>query len=546
MKRYRVLVKAFLKNNSMDESNDRGRKIKNVVLSIFAIFFIFIPVVVISGLFTYLMTKSLIDAGHAAFGVQLMFGLISIFIVIFGINVVFNELYFSTDIERILPFPLRPMEITASKFTAVLIGENIMTAILVFSCMVGFGLAVKMNILQWILALICGFFLPVAPTAACAIIGIILMSFTPIIKSKEAVRRISMVIMLIIFALMAMALLSLDNVDIENFILNIATSDIAFVKVLKVIFPQVTMLADFMATGNIMSFIGFVLVNVAFVAVFLLISEVCYMKSITGLREGASGNVKQVDIHKNTAVKSPAKSLFSKEMRILVRTPVFFTNCIAITFVWPVFVYLAGKIMNFDYVRNGNLVRYDAVVLVFSVSIVLIMASMNSLGSNAFSREGEGIYFMKYIPVDYKTQWNVKARISLIWSMLGTIPFMLGFAIYVGLPVLHIIVMVPLMAAVAWFVTYLGMLLDSINPKLVWEDALSALRENYNTFFCMAICMTVGAAFGVGAYFMAMLMPFGAVGTGAIELVIFVIADIILYRRCMTKGIENLKEVGEI
>ena len=64
------------------------------------------------------MTRSLVRAGHAAFGLQVMYHLISIFTMVFGINVIFNELYFSTDIDRLLPLPLRGREIAGAKFGA--------------------------------------------------------------------------------------------------------------------------------------------------------------------------------------------------------------------------------------------------------------------------------------------------------------------------------------------------------------------------------------------------------------------------------------------
>ena len=59
--KYRLLTKTILKSNAMDDPKDKGRKIKNIALSIFAVVFVMIPVVVVSGIFTFLATKSLMD-----------------------------------------------------------------------------------------------------------------------------------------------------------------------------------------------------------------------------------------------------------------------------------------------------------------------------------------------------------------------------------------------------------------------------------------------------------------------------------------------------
>ena len=40
-------------------------------------------------------------------------------------------------------------------------------------------------------------------------------------------------------------------------------------------------------------------------------------------------------------------------------------------------------------------------------------------------------------------------------------------------------------------ISILGVLIDSIQPKLVWDDELNALRENYNTFIVMGISLLI-------------------------------------------------------
>jgi len=543
LKKYKLLTGVLTKANAMDDPKDRGRKIKNIVLSIFALVFVMIPVVAVCGIFTFLMTKSLMDVGKPGFGIELMYGFISIFTVIFGINVIFNELYFSSDIEHLLPLPLRAWEIAGAKFTAAFLGENVMQFMMVLSCTIGFGLASKMNIFQWIFALIGSFLLPLAPMAVLAILGILLMCVTGVINSKDKVRRLSLIIMLAIFAVMALTLTSLQQADIEHYIIDAAAGDIAFVKVLHVLFPEIQFLADFMAEGSIVGILLYLVISAALVGLFIFIAEKMYLRSVTGLSEG--GAKAKVVKTVNTAKKSPAKALFDKEMKELMRTQVFFTNCIAITFAWPIFVFVAARIMSISMARESVAASYGqgAGPLIFAFVITVIMTSMNSLGSNAFSREGKGIDFLKYIPVELSLQWNVKAAISIVISAFGTIPYMIIFAIYAKMSFVTSILMVLVQFLAVVLVTYMGMLLDSNNPKLVWEDALSALRENYNTFFCMAISIVIAAVVG-GLLFLGARLgaPVWVLGVGL--LVILAVADMLLYKASMTTGLENIREIG--
>ena len=54
----------------------------------------------------------------------------------------------------------------------------------------------------------------------------------------------------------------------------------------------------------------------------------------------------------------------------------------------------------------------------------------------------------------------------------------------------------------AVFVSYLGVYMDSIQPKLVWDYEFSVLRENYNMFFSMAIAIGLVALMCVGGFFL--------------------------------------------
>ena len=49
-------------------------------------------------------------------------------------------------------------------------------------------------------------------------------------------------------------------------------------------------------------------------------------------------------------------------------------------------------------------------------------------------------------------------------------------------------------------ISYIGIYIDSIQPKLVWEDELGSLRENYNTFFTMAIAIGMVAFMCIVGY----------------------------------------------
>lgn len=533
-----------MRSNSMEEAGNRKRKAWILGFTIFVLLFVVIPVTLMTGIFTHIVTAQLAETGHPEFGVKLMYGLISIFTVVFGINVIFNEFYFEDDISYLLPLPLKAEEMVLSRFFAVFIGENIMQFAVVIAVVIGFGTAYPMNILQWIFALIAGFLLPMIPMALIAVLGMLLMTFTRFIKKKETVRRISFAIILLILAAGAVMLLTIDISDIIGYVIDGTARNILFVRILDAVFPQTGLIADFMAGGSVLPILLFAVLCAVSVILLAVAGHFFYMESVTRLNE-------TTHVQKNAASSEPAvsrtpgMSLFVKEMRMLVRTPAFLTNCVAANFVWPVFVPIFCRIMKADLGRGAVAAFYDdekhvSVALMVILAITMVTAAMNCLGSDSFSREGKGFDYIKFIPVNYKLQWKVKALAALVWTWAGTIPFFAFFVVYAGFDVMTAVLVLVMSCASSVFVTELGMLLDSLNPKLFWLDALSALRENYNTVFCMGITI-VSCAVLCGGLFM---IPSPAAAAGIVSLILC-FADFVLYLISMEAGVKNIMQIGE-
>ncbi len=553
MNNYKQLIRVFNRDIAYEPPKDKIRRTQLKFLAAFSVIFIMIPVAVGSGLFTYLMTRSLVRAGHGEFGILLMYHLISIFTMVFGLNVVFNELYFSRDLERLLPLPLRGREIAAAKFTAAYRNENVIQFILILSCTVGYGLGAEMPVWRWPIAIVFGFLLSLVPMLFCAILGIFLMGFTRVIRSKTTVRRISVIFMLVVFALMGLALTTLKTLDVDSWIVNAASQEIPFIRIMNVVFAENYFLVMLMGEGNVLGILWFILLHAALIGIFLLVANRFYLDSVSRMGEDAHNKRrKAADVGSMLRARSPLKSCMVKEWRILHRTPVFLTHCVLITLIWPVFTLIAASMTGMGMSPSAIAERYKGGdsgfalgVMLFSGAISFIMGSMNSLGSNAFSREGGHFEVLKYLPVDIPTHWNAKGLLGTLITGLGTAPFFLFFGIYGGLPLHHTLLMVALSLAASFGITYLGLLLDSVNPKLAWEDALTALRENYNTFFCMAIAIGIAAVMvGIGILFYAVLgMPVGLIGL--FFLVLIIGFDFLIYRRGMTRGVENILHVGE-
>ncbi|MCM1179309.1 MAG: hypothetical protein NC347_03570 [Clostridium sp.] len=554
MNSYITLTKTFIASISMSPPQDKRRKVMIIILSLFGLFGVLLPVAIAVGVLVNLMTKTLLPIHCEALGIQLMFHVICLFTVVFGINVIFNEFYFSNDIEFLLPWPLRAYQIVASKFTAAYYNENMMQFVLVLACIIGYGTGSGMGIGHWILSIIGVITLPILPLCYCGILAMLIMGFTRFIKSKDMIQKFSVALLFVMVIALVCSIGFLQNMDIDTYVETLASGNQRFFNVMNIVFPNVPLFVKTFHDGSIPALLAYIAVNALAVAVMLFLSEFLYFRGVIGLT--ASDNKKsETDIDKllsNCKQHSSFFSYFMKEVKLLVRTPVFFTNCIAINFLWPIFVYAMLKIQSYEisipqlqHLYAHRDLRIQLFFLLGIVGISIIVAAINSLSSNAISREGKHFAFMKYIPVPYFTQWNAKAFVGIIFPLAGVHLYFIPVCILLNIPITHILFYVLLSVLSVCFISYMGIYIDSIQPKLIWDDEMSALRENFNTFSAMAIAIGFTALVCIGGFFLFCNTKISIAFVWMLLILILSAANIIVLLLTLHSGVRNLEEQEE-
>lgn len=548
MSNYLSLVKVFIRSLSMTKTDDKKKMMINKILIALISLFVILPFVLVCLLFVMSMTYNLREYGYDTMGIEIMCILISIFSFIFGFNVILNEFYFTGDIENLLPLPVKPFQIVAAKFSAAFIGETLMQLAVVIFSVIGYLLAMELPMSYFLLGIIGMITLPIIPMIYCGVISILLMSFTKVIKNKETVKRLGLGFIVIVL-LVGIALLgNLQNFNFDSYVESFVNGDRGFLNVMRIIFPHINLFIETITTGSFSALLLYILVNVIYVVVFLGLAQALYFKGVVGLNTGDTASKKGNSIE-DIKVESPMKAYFKKEIFVLFRTTAYFLNCILINFIWPLLVYVIYKIrfydVSLDELRNlasncdnGLLL----IILLFVVSVSILLPAVNSIAASSFSREGKNFDFMKSIPFDYDEQVFVKSLVSISIAFLGVNIFTVIFYIMIGLPLTVILIYVLISLLCIFFISELGILIDSINPKLVWDDELNALRENTNNFIVMGITLLVFGIFIAVGYFINK----AGVGIDVIFTIMFSVLFIlnIIILMCNNKfTIKNIMEV---
>ena len=534
-----------------------------VVMGILIVCLIFIPVVFFVGFMVYALTNGLVTLGgeeSVSAGLALMLHIVALFSVVFGFSVVMSVFYFSSDLNYLLPLPIHPMKIVGAKLASTMLSENVMECLLVFSALMGFMIGYGfnppvgsgINAVSIIAAIVGVATFPVLPICYCAIICMIVMYFSKFLKNKDRVSKITAFSTIAILIVLVVCLNLSNGFDTNKFVSQLINNELGLVNVLNKIFINVPLLSKAMA-GSIAALLLYIAVNATAVGIVLLLASKLYLKAVIAIGggEGASSSkADSADLEKHFKESSHLMTYFKKELKILVRTPAYLTNCVGINLIWPIFIYLfvvLQKQSNFlgealERLRYGDetTVLY-ATLVVFGVSVIL--TALNCLASSAITREGRHFEVMKYMPVPIMTQINAKALVSIVISGSGLIVYIITACALLGIDFRFASYSVLLSILAVIYSTYLGIYIDTMNPKLIWEDEVNALRGNYHVFYNMALeiiltAAVCGAAIG--------LNRLGFLPVFFIQTLILALAGFLsieFYIVCKKKGVKNVQKI---
>lgn len=557
MKMYSKLVRTFLLSGEMPKSEKKSKIKFYIALGLISTIFIFIPCFILMAFLVGTttsgireeITMNLAYQANIGNGLLLVIEFICIFSMIFGFNIILNSFYFAGDIEHVLPLPINPKMLISSKFTAVLINESVMEFLFLLAAFLGFCIVNGFNIITIIMSIIGALTLPILPLVYCGIIALLLMRFTKLIKNKNNILTIILLGILIIVGIIAIGFL--NNNNITEFVSSLASGNVKFLHIMKVIFPSTFFLVKAVATNDILAFIIYLLINLIAYVMFMILANKIYIPGVKRISSNADHNKKALGVTiKKAMEENKSKTYLVKELKILFRTPAFFSNCILSNLLWPIIIILIFLIQGQDniiiefvnhYKQNEALGLLVVFIAIFSISAILTTA--NSVASSSISREGKHLPFMKYIPIDYKKQINMKALVSIIISFGFNLIYLFLICYFLEASFLDFIILTSVSLLSCIFFTYLGIYLDTINPKLIWEDELNALRGNENTFFSMAISMIIAIVLGGGIYYLnrVILIPLSILK--GMLIIILLMANVLVYYKVMNKGIKNIKEI---
>jgi hypothetical protein len=273
-------------------------------------------------------------------------GLISGAFVIFffGLFYVLGVFYFSKDIEFILTLPLKAWQILSSKFVTVLVYEYLVMLVILLPFLIGYGLGIAAGPIYALYSALIFLVMPIIPLSLASMPILVIMRFTGFARNRDKFKYITGILALFLgigvsIGMQRFAMVTYD----ETMIMEMLNGLTQTMEKISILIPGVNFavksLTEYNTWSGLLYLLLFFLSAGLIFLIFMALGKLLYFKGVIGINE-SSAKREKLDVeslNKNVYRKSIMNSYVLKEIRLLIRTPIYFLNCVMGNFLIPIF-----------------------------------------------------------------------------------------------------------------------------------------------------------------------------------------------------------------
>ena len=536
MRKYLSLTRVLLKNSMGMMSDGKSKKALNVfIYGVLAV--CMIPL----GFTLYMMFNTamaqLQPLQQEGAVLALGFHISSLVTFLFSIFLIPSIFYFSKDSETLLALPLPPQTILSAKFSVCLVYEYAFTLIVCVPLYIAYANNAAIGIPYILLALAIFITLPIYPLVLSSIITMLLMRFVPFFKNRDRFNMIAGILSIILAFGFSFAMNSGTIAEDPNALISMLTQgNNSMISLFSKIFPAIPFAAEALISSDALQLVYYILITCAALAVLVILGKWLYFKGAIGFSETKSSR-KELSAKDFARVSrhSKVRTYLIKELRLLIRTPVYAINCIGMCVLMPIMLLVIFITADADVLLQQlpDITPYLDGMLPYAVLAGMasgfLFSNLNMISSTAISREGTNISFVKYIPMSLKQQLQAKVLSGILMSVISMLLTMV--CVYFLLPIFPLTWYFA--AAAASLITivlgnYASLALDILHPKLVWEQEAAAVKQNMSGI----VSMLAGMAMTVVTCVLLFILPDDYLLFGTAGMVIVCIAvDVVFYMR---------------
>ena len=491
----KVIFKNSFQNMETAKSANENKKSKSMVV---LYVFVFIYLAGIMGVFSNGLIKELMAINQEQMFLGLILLAIALFVLIQSIFSAINILYYSKDNEYILPLPIKPSQIVASKTNVLLITEYFIVAIIGLIPLIIYGILTSASVLYYIAMLIVILAFPIIPTLISSLLVLIIMSFAKFTKNRNRFQLIATIFVLIVVLAASFALNNTTATPEE--LVEMVTKANGLVEMVRHAFPTLGMAINGLTEANIgkqiLNLFLLVLTTGVIYFIYILIGQKLYLKGAVGNLSSGKKTKKKLNEEKAFRNSSLTRTYIGKEFKTLIRNPIFFMQCVLPAILFPVLMIVfsfmgikqeqGGEIADITGMITDKTSIYLGIGILCAIQFFLMFVYISA---TAISRDGQNAVFMKYIPVPLMKQIDYKVIPNIVMTTFMNIITIIIVQYLFKLPIIYLLLITIAGIVMGILQSYVSIIVDLKKPKLEWSSEYAVVKQNMNLIWPVVLAL---------------------------------------------------------
>lgn len=433
--------------------------------------------------------ENLVRVGLAPLIISSAFISSVVILCLLSIGIIVGEVFFNKDVDILLRFPIKPVNILISKLIFMIVSFGVIAVLFLLPLFTTYYEMTGRTLLFAIPAILSIFAHVAIVLSVFSFVVIFVMSFlNRITRIKNILQFLGLAFILFLnfylqFYLRAMIL----KYSVESF------GEMVFAYRFYV--PQLYLITGVIQSESFLSAFGYglslFLISIISVYVFAKLSTVFMLKGIFANKMTLkSGSKKKTQKNAHYKERSVVMELAIKDIREMFKVPIYFFN-VSIGAIMPVVL----LVIAFFQEKEGNALKFVQEVRIFfeglsmgdhilygsaaGFLLAMVIGTMQQTAVSSITREGRRIWIIKVLPISFQDQINGRILGSMIFQLLGLLPST-AVLFFILFPSIFFVATYVIGAVIgAWFICSAGLFLDVLMPKLQWDTPQQAIKQNF-------------------------------------------------------------------
>lgn len=496
------LTKIFLKD--IDKNFRIRRKNQNKELKDSNFFWMVIIIAIAVAFISYKAIGWFNSVGQPKIFLVIYLIFLAILLLFQIILVAINVLFYSKDLEYILPMPISSGELLISKYFVLLVMAYITELIFAFIPLLIYGLMTHISFLYFLIMPLVLIIFPALYVTFIGILTILLIRIFNFIKNRNIGQTIITTILIIIILLFESNIMNtfsdnnITNEDVQGKsqeeVQQIVTE--RYKKMgegFLIVNPSIEILSAPNQLGNVLlNFIKLIIYNFVALVIFVLIGKNIYLKDVLkGTTNIVSNKKKNIEIKYGRKNKKIRKAYIEKDFKQLIRTPTFFMQLI-----FPVLIILISAIIICSIIiplvdsriQEDETIRevlkdieFDTTMVCIILGALQVLFSISGISLTAISREGRSAIYLKYIPVNLYKQFWYKSILQIILNFIVSV-VVLGIVYFLisNISIVQILLIFAISIFMNLINSFFMLIVDLKRPILNWDSEYQITKNSPN------------------------------------------------------------------